>query len=212
MILDWKKVAEKIKLDLAKKVKKVFPDKKNYVWIIYLWDNKSSATYVRMKKKFGEEIGLKTEIFGQEKKYDKLENVIDLIHQLNDDKYCLWFIIQLPLPNHLQKYKAQLLSLIAPDKDIDWLWWVLTWLSSIWLIDFLPATAKAVVTLLKEYKLYDLKWKTITVVWQSNLSGKPLVDEFLKQEATVYSCNIYTPIEEIKSLFTKWIAHVQDTI
>jgi 5,10-methylene-tetrahydrofolate dehydrogenase/methenyl tetrahydrofolate cyclohydrolase len=45
--------------------------------------------------------------------------VIDLIHQLNDDKNCLGFIIQLPLPDHLQKYKAQLLSLVAPDKDID---------------------------------------------------------------------------------------------
>ena len=68
MILDWKKVADKIKLDLTKKVKKIFPDKKNYVWIIYLWDNKSSAAYVKMKKKFGEDIGLMTEIFWQEKK------------------------------------------------------------------------------------------------------------------------------------------------
>ena len=72
-----------------------------------------------MKKKFGEEIGLKTEIFGQEKKYDKIENVVELIHTLNNDKNCLGFIIQLPLPNHLQKHKAELLSLVAPDKDID---------------------------------------------------------------------------------------------
>jgi hypothetical protein len=42
-----------------------------------------------MKKKFGEEIGLKTEIFGQDKKYDKLENVIELIQQLNNDTNCL---------------------------------------------------------------------------------------------------------------------------
>lgn len=203
MILDWKKLAEKIKFELTKKVKKVFPNPKNYVWIIYLWDDKSSAAYVRMKKKFGEDIGLKTEIFWQEKKYDKLENVIDLIHGLNDDGNCIGFMIQLPLPKQIQQYKAELLSLIAPDKDIDWLWWVLTWLSSIGLIDFLPATAKAVVTLLKEYNLYNIKWKTITVLWQSNLSGKPLIDEFIKQEATVYSCNIYTPIEEIKSMCKK---------
>lgn len=203
MILDWKKVADKIKLNLTKKVKKFFPDKKNYVWIIYLWDNPSSAAYVKMKKKFGEDIGLNTEIFWQGKKYEKLDNVIDLIHKLNDDKSCIGFMIQLPLPENLNKYKAQLLSLIAPDKDIDWLWWVLTWLSSIWLIDFLPATAQAVVTLLKEYDLYNIKWKTITVLWQSNLSWKPLVDEFIKQEATVYSCNVYTPIEEIKSMCKK---------
>ena len=98
MILNGKEIAAKIKMELTEKVKKVFPNKKNYVWIIYLWDNKSSATYVRMKKKFGEEIGLKTEIFGQEKKYDKIENVVELIHNLNNDKNCLGFIIQLPLP------------------------------------------------------------------------------------------------------------------
>lgn len=200
MILDWKQIAAKIKMELTEKVKKVFPDKKNYVWIIYLWDNKSSATYVRMKKKFGEEIGLKTEIFWQEKKYDKIENVVELIHNLNNDKNCLGFIIQLPLPEHMQEHKAELLSLVAPDKDIDGLWWVLTWLSSIWLIDFIPATARAVVTLLKEYNLYDLKWKIITVIWQSNISGKPLVDEFIKQQATVYSCNQFTPKDKLKSL------------
>lgn len=200
MILDWKKLAAKIKLELTEKVKKFFPNEKNYIGIIYLWNNPSSATYVNMKKKFGEGIGLRTKIFGQEKKYEEIENVVELIHDLNDDENCIGFMIQLPLPENLQKHKAEILSLIAPDKDIDWLWWVLTWLSGIWLIDFIPATARAVVTLLKEYDLYDLKWKAITVIWQSNLSGKPLVDEFIKQEATVYTCNIYTPLDEIKKL------------
>jgi 5,10-methylene-tetrahydrofolate dehydrogenase/methenyl tetrahydrofolate cyclohydrolase len=45
--------------------------------------------------------------------------VVDLIHKLNDDKNCIGFMIQLPLPKSLNKYKSQLLSLIAPDKDID---------------------------------------------------------------------------------------------
>lgn len=192
MILDWKVVAAKIKQELTQKVQKTFPNKNNYVWIIYLWDNPSSATYVRMKKKFGEEIWLKTEIFWQEKKYDKIENVVSLIHDLNDDKNCLWFMIQLPLPKQFESHKAELLSLIAPDKDIDWLWWVLTWLSGIWLIDFVPATVRAVITLLKSYDLYNMRWKVVTVIWQSNLCGKPLVAELIKQEATVYSCNEFT--------------------
>ena len=218
MILNGKEIAAKIKLDLTKKVQKVFPDKKNYVWIIYLWDNKSSATYVRMKKKFGEEIWLKTEIFGQEKKYEQIENVVSLIHDLNDDKNCLWFLIQLPLPSQFEPHRAELLSLIAPDKDIDWLWWVLTWLSGIWLIDFVPATARAVVTLLKEYNLYNLKWKVITVIWQSNLSWKPLVNEFIKQWASVFSCNEYTDKILIKDYCLKsdyiisctWCIHLLD--
>jgi len=122
MILDWKKLAAEIKLELTEKVKKIFSGKKNYVGIIYLWDNPSSATYVRMKKKFGEEIGLKTEIFGQEKKYEDIENIVELIHNLNNDENCIGFMIQLPLPKKLQEHKAEILSLISPDKDIDWLW------------------------------------------------------------------------------------------
>ncbi len=218
MILDWKVVAAKIKQELTQKVQKTFPNEETYVWIVYLWDNPSSATYVRMKKKFGEEIWLKTEIFGQEKKYDKIENVVSLIHDLNDDKNCLWFMIQLPLPKQFESHKAELLSLIAPDKDIDWLWWVLTWLSGIWLIDFVPATVRAVTTLLKWYNLYNMRGKIVTVIGQSNLCGRPLVAELIKQEATVYSCNEFTNKEEIKNLCKKsdyiisctWCIHLVD--
>lgn len=218
MILDWKVLANKIKLQLTEKVKRTFPDKNNYVWIIYLWDNPASKTYVKMKKKFWEDIWLKTEIFGQEEKFNDIEKVVELIHELNDDTNCLWFLIQLPLPQNFEPHRAELLSLIAPDKDIDWLGWVLNWLSSIWLIDFIPATARAVITILKEYNLYDVKWKTITVVGQSNICGKPLVDELIKQEAAVYSCNKYTKIDDIKEMCKKsdyiisctWAIHLID--
>ena len=237
MLLEWKKVSEKIQKELIEKTKKLFPKKDKYVWIVYLGNDESSKVYVWLKQKYWEKIWIVVHIFGQYKKWDNLPNntnsdydvqlymkqeydniwkIIDLINYLNQDKDCVWIMVQLPLPEEFKKYKAQILSNISPNKDIDGMGWVLNWLSSIDLIDFVPATPKAVVKILKEYDLYNLRWKTITVIWQSNLVWKPLVLEFIKQWWTVYSCNSSTPIEHTKEICKKsdiivsctWVVHL----
>ncbi len=237
MLLEWKKVSQKIQQELIEKTKKLFPNKDKYVGIVYLWNDQSSKVYVGLKQKYWEKIWIPVHIFWQYKKWDNLPDntnndydvqlymkqeydniwkIIDLINYLNQDKDCIWIIVQLPLPEKLKQYKAQILSTIAPNKDIDGMWWILNWLSSIDLIDFVPATPKAVVKILKEYDLYNIRWKVITVIWQSNLVGKPLVLEFIKQWWTVYSCNSSTPIEELKYICKKsdyiisctWVVHL----
>lgn len=239
MLLEWKKISENLKLELSQKVKQFFPNKDKYIWIIYLWNNSSSKTYVWAKQKFGEEVWISVHIFGQYKKWDNLPNntqndydvqlymkqeydniskIIDLINYLNHDKDCIGILVQLPLPTELQEYKAKILSSISPQKDIDWMWWILNWLSSIDLIDFVPATPKAVIKILKEYNLYDIKWKNICIIGQSNLVGKPLALEFIKQWATVFSVNKDTNTEEIKLLCKQsdiivsctWAVHLID--
>lgn len=223
-LLEWKKLSQKIQQELIEKTKKLFPNKDKYVWIVYLGNNKSSKVYVWLKQKYWEKIWIPVHVFGQYKKWDNLPDntnndydvqlymkqeydsiwkVMDLINYLNGDKDCIWIIVQLPLPKEFQQYKAQILSTIAPNKDIDWMWWILNWLSSIDLIDFVPATPKAVVKILKEYDLYNLRWTIITVIWQSNLVGKPLVLEFIKQWWTVFSSNSRTPIEYTKEICKK---------
>lgn len=224
MLLEWTKLSQKIQQELIEKTKKLFPNKNKYVGIVYLGNNESSKVYVWLKQKYWEKIWIPAHVFGQYKKWDNLPDntnndydvqlymkqeydsiwkIIDLINYLNQDKDCVWIIVQLPLPEEFKQYKAQILSTIAPNKDIDGMWWILNWLSSIDLIDFVPATPKAVVKILKEYDLYDLRWKTITVIWQSNLVWKPLVLEFIKQWWTVYSCNSSTPIEYTKEICKK---------
>lgn len=221
ILLKWKTLSEKLQQELSTKAKKLSPNKDKYIWIIYLWDNESSKIYVWLKQKYWEKIWIKGYVFGQYKKWDKLpENtkedydvqlymkqeydniwkIIDLIHYLNHDKDCVGIIVQLPLPEEFKKYKSQILSTISPNKDIDGMGGVLNGLSSIDLIDFVPATPKAVVKILKEYDLYNIRWKIITVIWQSNLVWKPLVLEFIKQWATVFSTNSSTPVEKTKEL------------
>lgn len=238
-LLKWKELSQKIQTELTQKAKTLFPNWDKYVGIVYLWENKSSKVYVGLKQKYGEKIWIPVHIFGQYKKWDNLPDntnndydvqlymkqeydniwkIIDLINYLNTDKDCVWIIVQLPLPEKLQEYKAKILSTIAPHKDIDGMGWILNWLSSIDLIDFVPATPKAVIKLLDEYNLWNLSGKIVSIIWQSNLVGKPLTMECIKRWATVYTCNKETPVDNIKNMTKQsdiiisctWVVHLID--
>ncbi len=221
MLLSWKELSIHLKQELSEKAAKLFAGKKAYVAIIFLWDDYSSAAYVKHKKAYWEAIGLPVIVFGQNhqaeydrnqagkfddvgiyinQKYDSVWKVMELIRYLNHDDECVGIIIQLPLPEQFEPYKEQLLAAITPQKDLDWLWGVILWLSEIGLVDFIPATPKAVLYLLEQYKLDNFKGKTIAILWQSNIVGKPLAIECIKRGATVYTCNSSTPPEQIKMI------------
>jgi len=221
MLLSWKDLSVAFKQQLIEKRTKIFGGTKVYVAIIFLWDDYSSATYVKHKKAYGESIGFPVIVFGQNhqaeydrnqawkfddvgiyinQKYDSVWKIMELIRYLNHDNECVGIIIQLPLPEQFVPYKEQLLAAITPQKDLDWLGWVILWLSEIGLVDFIPATPKAVLYLLEQYHLDDFKGKTIVILWQSNIVGKPLTIQCIKRGATVYSCNVNTPPEQIKAI------------
>ena len=104
------------------------------------------------------------------------------------------------LPDQFKQYKTQILSAITPTKDVDGLWGVLTGLSSIDLIDFVPATPRAVLYLLDKYNLWDMKGKTVAIIGQSNIVGRPLIIDCVKRWATVASFNQENSLEEIKTM------------
>lgn len=219
MILEWKQLAIDLQKELIEKTKTL--DGKKYVAIIFLWDDFSSATYVKHKKKYGESIGLPVIVFGQNaspefdrnqagsfddvwiyinQNYDNIYKVMELIKYLNYDNECVGIIVQLPLPEQFKQYKTKILAAITPIKDIDGLWGVLTWLNSIDLIDFVPATPKAVLYLLDKNNLWDMKGKKVSIIWQSNIVGKPLILECIKRWATIASFNQDNSLDEIKSM------------
>lgn len=218
MILSWKDISLHLQQTLADRVRSVFAGKKPYVAIIFLWDDYSSATYVRHKKSYGEKIWLPVVVFGQNhhpeydktqvksdedvviyinQTYDTIHKVMELIDYLNYDHDCVGIIVQLPLPVAFESYKEKMLAAITPEKDVDGLGGVILWLSEMWLIDFVPATPKAVLYLLEHYQLADFKGKTVAILWQSNIVGKPLALECIKRWATIYSCNSSTPVQSI---------------
>ena len=163
-----------LKDHLIKKRAQLFGDRKAYVAIIFLGDDFSSATYVKHKKAYGESIGLPVVVFGQNhvaeydrnqvsryddvsiyvnQNYDTIFKVMELIKYLNQDDDCVGIIVQLPLPDTFKEYKTDMLAAITPTKDLDGLGGVISGLASIDLIDFSPATPKAVLYLLDNYNL-----------------------------------------------------------
>jgi len=237
-LLSWKEVSEKLQSILKLKKAETFGDKPVYIAIIFLWEDYSSNVYVNHKKKYGEKIWISTIVFGQtsfdnsdssnfrnldlfiNQEYNDVHQVIELVQYLNYDPNCVGIIVQLPLPEKFQKSKNMILSTISPAKDIDWMWWVDVGLSSIDLIDFLPATPKAVLYLLDQYNLWNLDWKAISILWQSNLVGKPLALECIKKWATVFSFNENSDINHIKEITKKsdyiftctWKVHLIDSL
>jgi len=215
MLLYGKPIAEKIEAELKAKVQSTFWDTKKFVAILFFWDNRSSAVYVRNKQNFGSRIGLSTLIFGQGQENESLDfpylnlflqqkkreknQILSLIHHLNQDENCVGIIIQLPLPSELQAYKNELLAAIAPNKDIDGLWWTMLGKSFFDLLDFTPATPKAVMTLLDYYDLGDVRGKQVAVIGQSTIVGKPLALELLKRGAFVGTFDIRNTPEEIRA-------------
>ncbi|MEI8090990.1 MAG: tetrahydrofolate dehydrogenase/cyclohydrolase catalytic domain-containing protein [bacterium] len=140
---------------------------------------------MRHKKIYGDTIGLPVIVFGQNhmaeydrnqannfddvgiyvnQKYDSIGKVMELIRYLNHDKDCVGIIVQLPLPEQFKQYKTQILAAISPTKDIDGLGGVLSGLVAIDLIDFTPATPKAVLALLDHYQLGDMNGKMVSII------------------------------------------------
>jgi methylenetetrahydrofolate dehydrogenase (NADP+) / methenyltetrahydrofolate cyclohydrolase len=236
-LLSGKDISQNLQSKLSLKKAEVFWDKSIYVAILFLWEDYSSDVYVNHKKRYGEKIWISTIVFGQKnfdnqdsnrfrnidlfinQEYKEVHQVIELIQYLNYDPSCVWIIVQLPLPENFKKSKSQILSTISPSKDIDGMGGVDVGLSSIDLIDFLPATPKAVLYLLQEYKLDNLDSKAISILWQSNLVGKPLALECIKKWATVFSFNENSDINHIREITKKsdyiisctWKIHLIDS-
>lgn len=204
-ILSWLQAAQAIKDSCREKASKFFSWKSVYVAIIFLWDNVWSKAYVRLKSQFGADIWVPVQVFGQglEQTYTTHHQIIELCHFLNADPHCVGIVVQLPLPEALMPYKAEILAAIHPHKDIDGLGGMLVWLSSIDLIDFIPATPKAVWELLKRYNLHDVKGKTVSVLGQSNLVGKPFAMHCIKYGATVYSFNHFLDPKQVQEVTKK---------
>jgi methylenetetrahydrofolate dehydrogenase (NADP+) / methenyltetrahydrofolate cyclohydrolase len=193
MVLEllWTPIADRMKSELAQRVKKNDLANK-YIAIIYTGDNQASATYVRMKTKFANEIGLQLKVFGQDPKIETYEQLMDTIVELSYDDDCLGVMPQLPLAPELRQYQMELFDALPPYKDIDGLSSGFMGAYITEQLDFLGATPQAVMTLLDHYNLWNLEWKVVSIIWQSNLLWKPLTLACMRRRATVMTFNSHS--------------------
>lgn len=183
IIVDGKRIAEKILLRLKKEVvilkrKKIIPT----CGIILVGEDKPSQMYVRNKMAAGEKIGLKM-ILKKLPKRTTTERIIKTTKDLAEQVHGL--IVQLPLPSHINTGK--ILESISPDKDIDCL--TQKNLGKLVVDDYLiaPPTPSAILEILDYYHV-KLKGTNVCLVGAGSLVGRPLANLLFHREVTVIIC------------------------
>lgn len=188
MILDGKKVSEKIYTSLKESITQ--SGAQPHLWVVLIWwDDSPSMRYIHQKRKACEKIGIDFSLFQFPIDVTQVE-LESHIQKLNNDNKISGYIVQLPLPNHI--CSNTIIELISPLKDVDGFhpinqWKVLLWDET----GLVPCTPKGVIRLIKEYWL-DLNWKNLTVIGRSNIAGKPLAALCINAGATVSVCNSQT--------------------
>ena len=187
MILDGKKVSVKIRENVKTQVEKLA--KKPHLAVILVGENPASKIYVRNKQKAALEVGIDSTVIELPTETTEQE-LLTKIEELNLDNSITGILVQLPLPEHIDKNKV--ITTISPKKDVDGFTPENVGKLSIGLEPyFYPATPQGILMLLDEYNI-PLEGADVVVIGRSNIVGKPMVQMLLKRNATVTSCHSYT--------------------
>lgn len=188
-LLDGKALASKIEDQIQKEVQEL---NQKFVYptlaVILVGDDPASASYVKMKSRACERVGMNTLTFAMPKETQE-ERLLAKIAKLNDDDKIDGILVQLPLPKHIDTTKV--LEAIYPSKDVDGFHALNVGRATLGFECFVPATPLGVMHLLQEYGI-SLRGKDCVVVGASNIVGKPLATLLLNAGATVSVCHIDT--------------------
>ena len=160
------------KEELRKEIAKM--DRPPKLVIIKANDNPASASYVKGKLKDAEEVGINAELIELDPSICQ-EELDKKIEEINGDSSVDGFIVQLPLPKHIDEEKVKLE--VVPGKDVDGFHRC---------TKFLPCTPKGIVDYLRN-EGFDFKGKNALIIGRSNIVGKPMARILLEKG---YDCNV----------------------
>lgn len=192
ILIDGKKTATEIKAEIASKVEKLVAQGKRrpHLAAVLVGNDGGSETYVASKAKACEECGFRSTIIRRETDVTEAE-LLELIETLNRDPEIDGFIVQLPLPKHIDEQRIT--EAILPSKDVDGFHPVNVGRQSIGLPCFHSATPAGIVELLKRYNI-PTRGKNCVIIGRSNIVGKPLASMMMQKgiDATVTVCHSAT--------------------
>ena len=193
-IIDGRECSKNYREKLEEEIKSF--DKKLGLVDIQIGNDEASNIYIASKAKAAQNIGIDFYHVHFDDGVDE-DIVISKIEELNNDDNIHGILIQLPLPEGYDEKK--LINYIKPEKDVDGLTQLNVGKLSLNEDCLVSCTPLGVIELLK-YKNVNISGKHVVIVGRSNLVGKPLIQLFLNENATVTVCHSKT--EDLKS-FTK---------
>lgn len=200
-IIDGKAIALEIKNNLKKEIEKLKANNSRVpgIAVIRIGEDPASAVYVKNKLKSCSEIGFKSEHIHLEETETE-DKVLSIIKNLNEDKTIDGILVQLPLPKHIDEKK--ILDTILPEKDVDGFHPHNFGLLLQYRDEGLkPCTSSGTINILKQNLKLDLAGKKAVVIGNSNIVGKPMAIELMREKCTVTTCNSKTKSleDEIKN-------------
>ncbi|MFK5890710.1 MAG: bifunctional 5,10-methylenetetrahydrofolate dehydrogenase/5,10-methenyltetrahydrofolate cyclohydrolase [Flavobacteriaceae bacterium] len=172
IILDGKKTSSDLKDEIALAVKQLKSEGKKmpHLAAILVGTDGASMTYVNSKVKACERVGFNSTLIDlpEETTEEQLLHEIDI---LNKDSDIDGFIVQLPLPKHIDEQKV--LMAVNPNKDVDGFHPVNVGKMTLDLPTFLPATPFGIMELLERYKV-PTSGKHVVVIGRSHIVGRPM--------------------------------------
>ncbi len=172
IILDGKKTSNDLKDEIAIEVTKRKDEGRKipHLAAILVGTDGASMTYVNSKVKACEKVGFNSTLIDLPEDTTE-EQLLNEISDLNNDKDIDGFIVQLPLPKHIDEQKV--LMAVDPDKDVDGFHPVNVGKMALDLPTFLPATPYGIMELLKRYKV-ETSGKNVVVIGRSHIVGRPM--------------------------------------
>lgn len=199
-IIDGKATATAIKQEIAAEVAaRVAAGKKRpHLAAVLVGHDGGSETYVAHKVKACEECGFRSTLIRREADVTQ-DELLRIVDDLNKDPEIDGYIIQLPLPKHIDE--QAIIQAVNPAKDVDGFHPVNVGRMSLGLPCFLSATPAGIIELLRRYNI-PTKGKHCVVLGRSNIVGKPVASLMMQKaipgNATVTVCHSATPdIKEI---------------
>ena len=192
-IIDGKATAEAIKAEIAEEVRQIVSNggRAPHLAAILVGHDGGSETYVKNKVLACERCGFESTLIRFEEDVTE-EELLQCVDKFNKDESVNGFIVQLPLPKHINEQKV--IEAIDYRKDVDGFNPINVGRMSIGLPCFISATPLGIITLLKRYGI-NTSGKKCVVLGRSNIVGKPMAQLMMQKQfgdATVTVCHSHT--------------------
>ena len=172
VILDGKRTSDQIKLEIRDEVNKMKLEGKRvpHLAAVLVGDDGASLTYVGSKVRSCDYVGFKSSLIRLNNDISE-KKLLDEIKKLNDNPILDGYIVQLPLPKHINE--QTILLAIDPKKDVDGFHPENFGRMALQLNSYIPATPFGIIQLLERYEV-PTSGKHCVVVGRSNIVGKPI--------------------------------------
>ena len=172
ILLDGKQLSQIIQEEIGNEVRQLLTNGKRapHLCAVLVGEDPASRVYVRNKIKSCEKVGFQSTLIQKETTITE-EELLQIIKKLNEDPEVDGFIVQLPLPDHINELKVTLS--ISPQKDVDGFHPMNVGRMSLGLPTYLPATPNGIMTMLERFGV-PTEGKNCVVLGRSNIVGTPM--------------------------------------